>query len=900
MNSISEKPGKATSLSYGQLWKTVPFPMAVIRRYRDDEPGGIELVDANAAFGRITGLSRRHHTKESLYLLFREWHPEISRRLAGESFFDHLPAPWIISTGKGKTLRRYMVSFSSLDNDLVLVAFSPQYPAEMKRAPVAPGETGGEPCVMGDTAWDGLIESEKREETLQGIFDAISSGILLMDREGEIILFNRWVTRLFGYTADELAGMNYLGLVVAGERQEALQRVRRLICSERMTGSGERRYLQADGAEFHGMVTARRLLHPDGSFWALLMVITDISEEKIIRAALHRSEYRLQTLFNTIPDMVVFKDRWGLFLRCNKSFEQFWGEKESDLIGKTVFDLLDPELAATVEKSDHQVIEGRKMMVGEETLVAKRTGNRGTFEAIKTPVYDSYGHLIGVLVVARDITRRIKDQGALRDNEARYRELFENMDSGVVVLSVGEGGRHFKIREFNRGAEQITGRKRETILGRMAVTVFSEFLHTDIAEAVIKVWKTGKPCHLPVNIYEDGVLRLWLSVNVYRLPSREVVIVSNDITAKKRIEEQLKVQHDILTSVVNSMGDCLLIINREFKVEFQNEASTRFRGNLIGQTCYPGPSPCSHCRMDAALEQGCMTHVEIETPEKKHLELTFSPLQGGGTRDKVVVLIRDVTERKKLQAETMRAGHLASIGELAAGVAHEINNPVTGIISIAEILSDEFQAMGGDRRIPERIINEGERISKIVKNLLSFARVQHEGRHPVSLACVIDETLNLVERWLCKDGIRLSLNLAPDIPMILANEQEMQQVFLNLFSNARHALNQKDAAEGGEKKIWVIARRREAQGKLGVRVSVVDNGTGIPDSIIQSITDPFFTTKPQGEGTGLGLSISHGIIKNHKGSMHFESVEGAFTRVILTLPTTEETPGAQRPSRGKQ
>ena len=892
MSSISngsERVGFAPSFSYGHLWKTIPFPMAVIRQCRDGGRAGTELIDANSAFERISGLSRRDHTKDSLRLLFQEWHPDISTCLAQASFFEHLPEPCMISTGKSKSLRQYMVSFSFLDNGLVLVAFSPQCATENKQK-TAPAHRGTPPRIG-----DGRIESEWREETLQGIFDAISSGIILMNEEGNIILFNQWVTRVFGYTADELAGMHYLELVVTEDRRESLQRGRRLISSERMKGSGERRYLRADGSEFYGMATARRLFHPDGSFWALLVVITDISQEKIIRAALHRSESRLQTLFNTIPDLVVFKDRWGLILSCNKSFEQFCGEKESDLIGKTIFDLVDFDLAAIAEENDRQVIDGGKTVVSEEFLVAERTGRQGTFEAIKTPVYDPYDHLIGVLVVARDITRRIQDQVALRDNEARYRELFENMTSGVVVLSVGEDGQHFEIREFNRAAEQISGRKREAILGQKAITVFSGFLHTEMAQAVIEVWKRGKQRQLPINIYEDGVLRLWLSVNVYRLPSREVVVVFNDITEKMRIEEQLKIQHDILRSVVNSIGDCLLIINRDFKVEFQNEVSRQRLGDLIGQTCYSTvagmPSPCTHCRICTALEQGCLAHAEIETPDKKNLELTFSPLQGDGVQDRVVVLMRDVTERKKLQAETMRAGHLASIGELAAGVAHEINNPVTGIISIAEILSDEFQAMGGDRTIPDRIINEGERISKIVKNLLSFARVEHEGRSPVCLAHVIDKTLALVERWLCKDGIRLCLNLPPDLPMTLANEQEMQQVFLNLFSNARHALNKKNTPDGAEKKIQVTARRMEEQDRLWVKVSVVDNGTGISDNILQSVTDPFFTTKPQGEGTGLGLSISHGIIKNHGGSLCFESVEGDFTRVIIKLPAAGNMPG---------
>ncbi len=278
--------------------------------------------------------------------------------------------------------------------------------------------------------------------------------------------------------------------------------------------------------------------------------------------------------------------------------------------------------------------------------------------------------------------------------------------------------------------------------------------------------------------------------------------------------------------------------------------------------------------------------------KKVHIEGTMFPIHDDkGDLTNVVNHWVDISKRKQLeeekkqfQAETMRAGHLASIGELAAGVAHEINNPVTGIISIAEIMADQFQELGGDRDIPERIINEGERIGNIVKNLLSFARDKKDEHSPAHIKDVLGLTLNLMEKQLFKDGIHLSVNITSDIPKITIRTQEIQQVFLNLISNARYALKKKYPDPHEKKTLEIIGKMIQIQEKEYVHLIFYDKGMGICAKLLDKITNPFFSTKPQGEGTGLGLSISHGIIKNHGGNLWFESVENEYTKIHIELP----------------
>ncbi len=255
----------------------------------------------------------------------------------------------------------------------------------------------------------------------------------------------------------------------------------------------------------------------------------------------------------------------------------------------------------------------------------------------------------------------------------------------------------------------------------------------------------------------------------------------------------------------------------------------------------------------------------------------------------LLTILRDITEKKLLQAETMRIGHLVSLGELAAGVAHEINNPITGIISIAEILESQCYKQGQDAKIPNMIIEEAERIAEIVKKLLAFARDRKEEHSPAHIKDIISDILGLVERRIIKDGIKLSVNVSSDLPKVIARSQEIQQVFLNIISNAQYALKQRFPETHDDKVFEIRAETTEVEGKEYVRTTFYDRGIGIPSHILDRISDPFFSTKPKDEGTGLGLSISHGIIKNHGGRLWFESVEGEYTSVMIDLPVASRT-----------
>ncbi|MGA1870732.1 MAG: ATP-binding protein [bacterium] len=354
--------------------------------------------------------------------------------------------------------------------------------------------------------------------------------------------------------------------------------------------------------------------------------------------------------------------------------------------------------------------------------------------------------------------------------------------------------------------------------------------------------------------------------------------------------EMLRAEKDKLQALLNAIGEAMHIVNQDFIIEYQNEMSKSIFPHAIGKKCYiyceQSYTPCEPCIMKDVIKKGKRGQYEINLPDGRSFDMTcssFTEMDGGV---KAIILLRDITEKKFIQAETMRIGHLAAMGELAAGVAHEINNPVNGIISYAEILIDQGEGGNDKAEILSRIIKEGDRIAKIVKNLLSFAQDRGKELSCAHIKDILAETFELVEQHIIKDGITIRIDVPSDLPEIQAHSHEIRQVFLNIISNARYALNQRFPGSNEDKFLEIKGEMIEIEGQGHIRTTFYDSGMGIPQSILDKISDPFFTTKPRGEGTGLGLSISQGIIKNHGGRLWFRSSEGEYTKVMVDLPVT--------------
>lgn len=253
---------------------------------------------------------------------------------------------------------------------------------------------------------------------------------------------------------------------------------------------------------------------------------------------------------------------------------------------------------------------------------------------------------------------------------------------------------------------------------------------------------------------------------------------------------------------------------------------------------------------------------------------------GDPGRSEVVVLITDQTPRRRLQAQLVQAEKMSAIGQLIAGVAHDLNNPLASVVGFAEFLSERPEVPTSLREPVSIIREEAERASSIVKNLLGFVRKQERQRRATSLQPLLDATLALLGNALVAARVEARLEIEPDLPLPVVDPNQIQQVFVNLIHNAIQAI----AATGRPGVVVVRAKRwRE-----GVALAVIDDGPGMSEAVAAQVFKPFFTTKPEGQGTGLGLSISQSIVNEHGGRITLETAEGHGAKFTVYLPGGEE------------
>ena len=375
----------------------------------------------------------------------------------------------------------------------------------------------------------------------------------------------------------------------------------------------------------------------------------------------------------------------------------------------------------------------------------------------------------------------------------------------------------------------------------------------------------------------------------------------------------------------DAIADAIAVFDGRGNLLRGNHALARLIGRevteLAGARCsdigFCGES-CHDCGVTRAIA-GEGTRKEVTAPSGEIFNVTTFPVSGGADGAAVVLVAKDVTEErrsarrmqqmseelavangrsltalvqlKSTQAQLLQAEKLSAIGQLVAGVAHELNNPLTSIIGYAQLLEEELHEQREVRDVAalaqdlRRIAEESERAARIVRNLLAFARRQTAAREPHDLAELCSRVLALRSYEMRLNGVELETDFAPGLPPVVADSGQLQQALLNLLLNAEQAMRGR-----AERRLHVGARLDDAAS--AVELFVADTGHGIDAKNLTRIFDPFFTTRDVGEGTGLGLSICYGIVRDHGGQIDVESRVGAGTTFRLTLPARVEEPDA--------
>jgi PAS domain S-box-containing protein len=367
----------------------------------------------------------------------------------------------------------------------------------------------------------------------------------------------------------------------------------------------------------------------------------------------------------------------------------------------------------------------------------------------------------------------------------------------------------------------------------------------------------------------------------------------------KWVRSDKEAHHQTRTEFLQQIPDPVLLTTSDGIITEANQAALsaagKTREEIIGrgicQIIHGGRWPHIKCPLEEFLLTRQAKSEDTRLPGlggEYHLVIT--PLGSEGDEsDSVMLQARKLSREESLKVESIRTAQLAAIGELAAGVAHEVNNPINGIINFAQLLLDDAHDESPQAELCSRIVNEGERIANIIDSLLSFARENENELSEVDVREVVSECLSLVDHQLRKEGIRVEQNFSCEACLVVGNFMQLQQVVFNAINNSRYALSERYPHSSPDKKIIISCDKIEDEGGDKIRTVVRDLGTGIPQGILDKLFEPFFTSKPKGQGTGLGMSISFGIIQNHGGTLSVDSVLNKYTDVIFEIPASGST-----------
>jgi PAS domain S-box-containing protein len=502
------------------------------------------------------------------------------------------------------------------------------------------------------------------------------------------------------------------------------------------------------------------------------------------------------------------------------------------------------------------------------------------------------------LLLLSQITRDINAQKIV-EAEQRYRNLFNNRHTVMFIIDPESS----MIVDANSAAIESYGYTKDEFL-QMKVSTLNTLSEAEIIKALKDskeyrrnnfVFKHRKKDGSVIDVeVESGPINFGEKTYLY-----SIVI---DITERVRAIQELELSEKRFRLVVDNAPDAIFI-QTNHRFAFLNKAALKlFKADSEEEILYTWVMDRFHPSYHKSIEDRILLlndkQKSVEAIEEVFLTMNNEPIDVEAVAVPIffegsngaMVFARDIAERKQLEKNKIewnmkiqQQQKLEAIGTLAGGVAHEINNPINGIINYAQLIVDDVESVQS-KKYANSIIQESERISEIVRNLLQFSRQEKQTHSYASVYDIIDRTVSLLSSMLKKDQIKLILNVDEDMPNAKCRSQQIQQVLMNLLTNARDALNDRYPGFDESKQIILCCKCVEHDNRRWIRLSVKDFGNGISKENREKIFEPFFSTKPKNKGTGLGLSISHGIINDHHGTITIDTEEGSFCEFTFEIP----------------
>ena len=485
-----------------------------------------------------------------------------------------------------------------------------------------------------------------------------------------------------------------------------------------------------------------------------------------------------------------------------------------------------------------------------------------------------YGYIVQTL------TREKRHE--LTISEDKYRGLFENANDGIILLRNPQ----LQIADVNREVEKVTGYTPKELFRKEILDLFGpeeiEKARSFFKEVAEK--GEGRADYLSLMKKDGSSLEVDLSTKRIDLGDESFYqIIFRDLTDQRKLEKKIRQSKRNLEAIFDGIRDQFSLQAPDYEILRVNKAVIenyqRTYQELIGRKCYEAyyqrSIPCERCPVSVTVETRKPASSLIKSPDRDTIYQIFSYpiLDEKENLISVIEYVKDITEEQRLQEQLIQSEKLAGIGILASGVTHEINNPLSGIIGMAEVALEEEDPFKNKDYLRD-ILNCAQRIGEIVKGLKSYSRAaKKEDLSPVNLNEVLEDSLKMVRLAIKPASVEVIKKFQSN-EKIQVNTGEIQQVFTNLITNAFQSMDGK----GGK----LVLSTRSLKDLVEVKVS--DDGMGIPQKYLSQIFDPFFTTKKLGEGTGLGLNIVYRIVTKYEGTIDVESKDQVGTTFTIKFP----------------
>jgi PAS domain S-box-containing protein len=743
---------------------------------------------------------------------------------------------------------------------------------------------------------------------LRAVVDTAVDGVILIDADGRVLMFNPACERLFGYSAAEVLGRNVKMLMpprYSGEHDGYLASYARTSV-KKIIGIGREVVGQRkDGSTFPmdlSVGEARENGKP-----IFVGIIHDLTERERSEREVRETAARLKALVETAVDGVIMIDAVGEVLMFNPACEKLFGFSAREVIGRNVKMLMP---APYRDEHDHYLDNfhrtGVKKIIGSGREVTGKRRDGTTFPmGLSVGEARQEGQSIFVGIV-HDLTERTRADQAVRDSERSFRLLVEGVTDYAIYMLDLEG----RVTSWNSGAQRIKQYAAPEILGRhfREFYVEEERRNGEPERNLEVVRREGRYEAEAWRVRKDGS-QFWANVVMDPIRNEQGQLlgyakITRDITERRRAEQVIREAGVRINTLVETAVDGVILIDARGHIQTFNPACEKLFGysarEVVGQNVkmlMPAPYRNEHDQYLGNYQStgerkiiGIGREVKGQRKDGTVFPMDLSVGEAKQDGESVFVgIIHDLTERKHTEEQLIQAQKMEAVGQLSGGIAHDFNNLLTVIVGNAEFLSEELKSRYDLQKLADTIVQAGERGAELTQRLLAYGRRQT--LNPVDIDCnnLVSGMRKLMQRTLSEE-IEIRVTLDPDLEAAFADAGQLENAILNLAINAKDAMPNGGTISISTANMNLDERYSEQHPEVHpghyVMIAITDDGHGMPAEVLNRVFEPFYTTKDVGKGSGLGLSMVYGFVKQSNGHVAIYSEPGLGTTVRIYLPST--------------